>query len=389
MKNLCFLLVTAIMLFACSGDKKKEVGQEQRSKKASLSIKEADFGTLPSGEKVKLFTLVNTNGIKTTITNYGGIITSLWTPDKNGNFGDIVLGYDNLDDYVKGSPYFGAIVGRYGNRIAKGKFSLDGQEYSLAINNTVNHLHGGKKGFDKVLWEAEILDEDDFVGVKLTRTSPDMEEGYPGNLSCEVTYKLNNKNRLSIDYKATTDKKTIVNLTNHSYFNLTANPGNTTILDHELELVAHGYLPVDSTLIPTGELRQVENTPFDFLISTRIGERIEDDDEQLKVGNGYDHCYIFNEQTNELKYAASVLEPTSGRVMNVYTTEVGVQLYTGNFLNGSLIGKNGAVYKHRSALCLETQHYPDSPNKPEFPTTVLEPGQEYSSSTIFEFIALN
>ncbi|MEQ9288121.1 MAG: aldose epimerase family protein [Cyclobacteriaceae bacterium] len=372
------------LIMACS-TKKQETTEKPVPGKASIT--QSDFGTLPSGEKATLFTLTNARGMKMTVTNYGGIITSLWVPDKNGQMADVVLGYDNLEGYLNKTPYFGALIGRYGNRIAEGKFSLDGQEYSLATNNGRNHLHGGIKGFDKVLWQAEALNEKEAVGVKFTRTSPDMEEGFPGNLSCEVIYWLNNKNQLVFDYKATTDKKTIVNLTNHSYFNLTGDPSKT-ILDHELELVAHGYLPVDSTLIPTGEIRQVEGTPFDFLIPTPIGERIDQADTQLGFGNGYDHSWVFNEQTNDMKYAGSLYEPTSGRQMNFYTTEVAVQFYSGNFLDGSIQGKEGKNYSFRSGMCLETQHYPDSPNQPEFPTTILNPGEVYTSSTIYEFIAM-
>ena len=376
-------LVLFVISTAC--DTKKS--EEKSEAKSSLSIDKKQFGKLPSGEMVHLFTLMNGNGLKATITNFGGCVTSLWVPDKNGKLEDIVLGFDNLEGYLENGPYFGSITGRYANRIANAKFTLDGQEYELAKNNDPNHLHGGIIGFHKVLWNAETFENNDEVGLKLTRTSPDMEEGYPGNLSCTVTYTLNNKNQLAIEYQATTDKKTVVNLTNHSYFNLTGDPSKT-ILDHELELVAHGFLPVDSTLIPTGELREVEGTPFDFLLSTRIGDRIDADNQQIKFGNGYDHCWIFNEQSNQLKYAGAVYEPISGRQMNFYTTEVAVQLYCGNFLDGSIIGKNGQTYGHRTGLCLETQHYPDSPNQPEFPTTTLNPGEEYRSTTIYEFTVL-
>ena len=316
---------------------------------------------------------------------YGGIILSLRVPDKDGALGDVVLGYDALGGYEKASPYFGAIIGRYGNRIAHGKFSLDGKEYSLAVNNGPNALHGGKKGFDKVVWRAEPFQKPEGVGVVFSYTSADGEEGYPGKLEATVTYTLSDANALTFDYHATTDKATPVNLTQHTYFNL-AGDGSGDILGHELTLKASRLTPVDSTLIPTGELRSVTGTPFDFTAPHAIGERIGADDEQIKFGGGYDHNFVLDREPGDsLQLAARVHEPKTGRIMEVTTTEPAVQFYSGNFLDGSITGKGGHAYKHRTGLCLETQHYPDSPNKPEFPSTVLKPGQEYRSRTVYTF----
>jgi aldose 1-epimerase len=318
-----------------------------------------------------------------TVTNYGGIIVSLLTEDKDGNFEDVVLGFDSLSQYEKSNPFFGCIVGRYGNRIAKGKFQLDGQTYNLAINNDPNHLHGGLKGFDKVVWTTSDSRGPDGAVLKLSYTSKDMEEGYPGNLATEVTYTLTNDNELKIDYKATTDKKTVVNLTNHSYFNLSGHT-KTDILGHELMLAASKFLPVDKTLIPTGQLQDVKGTPFDFTKAMPVGARINDNHPQLQNGLGYDHCWVFD-KTNIASTAATVYDSASGRFLEMFTTEPSVQFYSGNFLNGSLTGKYGTVYKKRMGLCLETQHYPDSPNRPSFPTTVLNPGDVYKSQTIYKF----
>jgi aldose 1-epimerase len=298
---------------------------------------------------------------------------------------DIVFGYDNLDSYVKSSPYFGAIVGRYGNRIGKAKFTIDGKEYSVTANENGNILHGGKKGFDKVVWQSEKVEKPEGVGVKLTYLSKDGEEGFPGNLKATVTYLLTNDNELRIDYEATTDKATPVNLTHHGYFNLTG--GKSDILGHELKLNADKYTPVDSGLIPTGELANVEGTPFDFRKSTAIGARINADNPQLKIGKGYDHNWVLNKKDAEMTVAAELYEPTTGRLMTVSTTEPAIQFYSGNFLDGTITGKGGLVYKNRSALCLETQHYPDSPNKPNFPSTILKPGQTYKTTTIYRFSA--
>ncbi len=349
-----------------------------------MKVQEKEFGKMPGNIPVSLFTLTNTNNMKVEITNYGGIITSILVPDRKGILGDVVLGFDNLEGYLDKSPYFGCIIGRFGNRIAKGKFILDGKTYSMAVNDGPNHLHGGLKGFDKVVWTPETSEAGDEVGLKLSYLSKDGEEGYPGNLSVIVTYLLTNENDLIIDYLAETDKKTIVNLTNHSYFNL-KDAGASSILDHELLIEADRFTPVDNTLIPTGEYRPVENTPFDFRKPAKIGTQFDSDNEQIKIAGGYDHNFIINGQPGELRVAAKAFESDTGRVLKVLTTEPGVQFYSGNFLDGTITGKNGIVYKHRHAFCLETQHYPDSPNKPNFPSTVLDPGEEYHTTTIFKF----
>ena len=353
--------------------------------KGPMSIKESEFGTMPNGQQVSLYTLTNANGAVAKITNYGAIVTELWMPDKNGKLADIVLGFDSLEGYLGESPYFGTIVGRYGNRIGKGTFTLDGKTYTLAINNGENHLHGGLKGFDKVIWQATAGQAGkDGVAVTLRYTSKDMEEGYPGNLSVMIVYTLTNANELRIDYTAATDKATVCNLTHHGYFNL-AGQGNGTILNHELMLNADRYTPVDAGLITTGEILPVKGTPMDFTKPTAIGARIDNDFEQLKFGGGYDHNWVLNKKGSEMSLAATVYEPTSGRVMELRTNEPGVQFYAGNFLDGTLTGKGGKVYQYRYGFCLETQHYPDSPNKPDFPTTTLRPGQTYKTTTVYKF----
>ena len=378
------LILIFFTMAACnSTEKKQEESSEPTT--SSATITNRVFGTMPDGKEVLVYKLTNTAGMEVEIITYGGIITSLTAPDRDGRYEDIVLGYDNLEGYIKANPYFGALVGRYGNRIAKGKFSLDGTEYSLAINNMGNHLHGGITGFDKVVWEASTEEIAKGVGLKLTYTSADMEEGYPGNLNVEVNYFLDNKNALEIEYLATTDKKTVVNLTNHSYFNLSAMKED--ILGHELQLNASKYVPVDETLIPLGELQPVAGTPFDFTSLKPIGRDINADDEQVSLGGGFDHCWSFDGLNEEVKVNASLYEPKSGRVMEVLTTEPGVQFYTGNFLDGSITGKNGVVYTKRFGLCLETQHYPDSPNQPNFPSVVLEPGDQYRTQTTYKFTA--
>lgn len=347
-------------------------------------IMKKPYGKSKDGDAVDLYTLTNSKGMRADIITYGGIVTALHVPDKEGKLGDVVLGFDNLEGYLAGHPFFGNIVGRYGNRIGKGQFTIDGKTYTLVKNNGENHLHGGIKGFDKYVWKAEVIKTDAGPALKLSRTSPDGEEGYPGMLKVEVTYTLTEMNELRIDYRARTDKPTHVNLTNHSYFNL-AGPGNGDILAHEIMINADHFTPVDEGLIPTGEVRSVEGTPFDFRKSTPIGKRINAEDEQIRFGKGYDHNFVLNKKGKELSLAARVHEPTTGRVMEVYTTEPGVQFYTGNFLDGKHVGKGDKAYKHRYGFCLETQHFPDTPNKPKFPSTLLKPGEEYRSTTVYAF----
>jgi aldose 1-epimerase len=361
-------------LVSCSGPQAKEEG----------TIMKEPFGKLDDGTPVDIYTLKN-GGLEARITNYGGIVQSLKAPDRNGTTADVVLGYETLAEYVRDNPYFGCLVGRYGNRIAKGKFALDGTTYTLAVNNGPNALHGGKVGFDKKVWKARGLKAADGPALELTCLSKDMEEGYPGNLSVKVVYTLTGKGELKIEYFATTDKPTVVNLTNHSYFNL-AGAGNGDINGHVLMLAADRFTPVDETLIPTGELRPVKGTPFDFTTPTPIGARVDKkDDEQIKFGNGYDHNFVLNPSGASLSLAARVLEPTTGRVMEVLTMEPAIQFYGGNFLDGKNVGKGGKVYKFRYGFCLETQHYPDSPNQATFPSTVLRPGQEYKTTTVYKF----
>ena len=353
------------------------------------------FGMTHRGEAVSLYTLKNAHGMEAKVLDYGGIIVSLRVPDRNGRLDDVVLGFDSLGDYERGSPYFGAIIGRYGNRIARGRFTLDGRTYTLATNNGPNHLHGGVRGFDKVIWSVTPFQRSDSVGLVMNYTSPDGEEGYPGTLRATVTYTLTDKNEFIFDYQATTDRPTPVNLTQHSYFNL-AGDGKGEILGHVVTLNADRFTPVDSTLIPTGEIKSVAGTPFDFRTSTAIGARIDRNDEQLRYGRGYDHNFVLNKGGNggrggkggiegDLTLAAHVYEPTTGRVMEISTTEPGLQFYSGNFLDGTLRGKHGVVYGHRSGFAMETQHFPDSPNRPAFPSTILRPGEEYRSRTIYRF----
>ncbi|MCA1560897.1 MAG: galactose mutarotase [Acidobacteria bacterium] len=346
------------------------------------AVRSEAFGKTADGQQVELYTLTNANGIEVRAMTYGGIITSLKVPDRSGRMADVVLGFDTLDAYLKGHPYFGAIIGRYGNRIAKGRFTVGGRTYTLATNNGPNHLHGGNKGFDKVVWSAAPVAGQSAVA--FTRTSPDGEEGYPGNLTVRVTYTLTDKNELTVDYHATTDKATPVNLTHHSYFNLAGDDAGD-ILGHELTIHADRYTPVDATLIPTGAIAPVQRTPFDFRTPTAIGMRIDQPDEQLKNGKGYDHNWVLTRRGAGLQPAARLTDPASGRTLEVATTEPGMQFYAGNFLDGTLTGKGGHVYKHRAGLCLETQHFPDSPNQPSFPSTILQPGLEYRSKTVFTF----
>src|SRR5438876_8995788 len=334
---------------------------------------------------VSIYTLNNAHGIELQVLDYGGIIVSLRVPDRTGRLDDIVLGFDSLSDYQRASPYFGAIIRRYGNRIARGQFTLDGRTYTLATNNGPNHLHGGLKGFDKVVWDVSPFEREDSVGLVFRYTSPDGEEGYPGTLRATVTYTLTEQSELVFDYYATADWPTPVNLTQHSYFNL-AGDGRGDVLGHLVTLKADCFTPVDSTLIPTGEIRSVEGTPFDFRTPTPIGARIDQDDEQLRYGEGYDHNFVLNKGADGGPTpAARVYEPSSGRLMEIYTTEPGLQFYSGNFLDGTLRGKHGVVYRRRYGFAMETQHYPDSPNRPTFPSTTLRPGESYHSRTIYKF----
>lgn len=351
---------------------------------AKPAFKKAAFGKTADGKAVEIYTLTNSSGAEVKVITYGGAVVSLKVPDKNGTFGDVVLGYDSIADYEKHTSYIGALIGRYANRIAKGKFALNGKSYSLAVNNGENHLHGGLKGFDKVVWTARPFINAGGANLELKYLSRDGEESYPGNLSVNVVYTLTEKNELKIVYSATTDKDTIVNLTHHSYFNL-AGAGNNSILDHQLTLNADRFTPTDSGSIPTGELRNVKGTPFDFTKPTVIGARIDQTDEQLKFGSGYDHNWVLNKTGKGLSLAATVYESTSGRVLEVLTTEPGMQFYTGNFLDGSIAGKSGQQYPRRSGFCLEAQHFPDSPNKPQFPTAELKKGEKYSQTTIYKF----
>lgn len=347
-------------------------------------ISKQPFGTV-DGKPVEIYTLKNSKGAEAKIMTYGGIVQSLKMPDRNGNYGDIVLGFDNVQDYVKDSPYFGALIGRYGNRIGDAKFTLEGKTYTLAPNNNGNTLHGGLKGFDKVIWTVEKADVTaNGPELKLTYLSKDGEEGFPGNLNVTATYTLTDDNELRLEFTATTDKPTVVNLTHHSYFNLRGQ-GNGDILGHEVYIDANKTTPVDSELIPTGELASVDGTPFDFRKPTAIGARIDDPNTILQYGPGYDHNWVINKPLGKLGLAARVYEPTTGRVMEVLSTEPGLQFYAGNFLDGTLTGKEGKVYQRRTAFCMEPQHFPDSPNKPQFPTTELKPGQTYHNVIIYKF----
>ena len=372
-------LTAAAMVAACF------TGCESMSNTPKGTITKADFGKTTEGVPVELYTLRNSKGMEATIMTYGGIVTSLKTRDKHGQFGDVVLGYDNLDGYLKSTPYFGALIGRYGNRIAHGKFSLDGQTYTLATNNGVNALHGGLKGFDKVVWTARPLPTSSGPALLLTYVSKGMEEGYPGNLAVTAVYSVTEDNALRVDFTATTDQKTVVNLTQHSYFNLR---GSGDILEHSVQIHADTFTPVDSTLIPTGELRPVAGTPFDFTTPHTIGERVNTaGDEQIKFGGGYDHNWVANKNWGVLAVMARITEPTSGRVLEVLSTEPGVQFYCGNFLDGTITGKGGWTYQFRNGFCFEPQHYPDSPNHPAFPTTTLNPGEKYHNTIIYKFSA--
>ncbi len=391
------MLVLAVAIISMSGCKKKDTTAEKPPAKPEathevkpeakpeaketrqMSANKESFGQTPDGKQVDLYTLTNTGGIRARIISFGAILVSLEVPDRNGNLADITLGFDKLDGYLGEHPYFGGIIGRYANRIGKAKFRLDGVEYKLAANNDENHLHGGIKGFDKKVWKLEDIGvTTEGAMVKLSYISEDGEEGYPGNLACSVIYTLTQDDELKISYEAETDKKTVVNLTNHSYFNL-AGQGSGDILGHEMMINADKYTVVDEGLIPTGENRNVKGTPMDFTTPMTIGSRI------AQVEGGYDHNYVLNSGGGTLTLTAKVQEPTSGRIMEIYTDQPGVQFYTGNFLDGSITGKAGKVYKKHYGFCLETQHFPDSPNKPDFPSVILQPGQKYATTTVHKF----
>jgi aldose 1-epimerase len=361
--------------------------QRSSTQRRRAPVKKETFGTLADGRVADIYTLTNRNGVEARITNFGATVVSLKVPDRRGQMADVILGYDNLDSFVNDTAYMGSVPGRYANRIAKGKFKLNGVEYTLAQNNNGNHLHGGIKGFNKMLWNATSGTSAMGQFVKLTYLSKDGEEGYPGNLTANVTYTLTNDNSLRIDYSATTDKDTVVNLTNHSYFNL-AGEGHGNVLGHELKIHAEQFTPTDAGSIPTGELRRVGSTPLNFTTQKLIGARLDTiaTDEQMRFGNGYDHNYVLNKKEGTLGLAAEVYEPTSGRVMEVYTTEPGLQFYSSNFLK-DVKGKGGKTYQPHDAFCLEAEHFPDSPNQPKFPSAQLRPGQTYRETTIYKFLA--
>ena len=376
MKN-TFLLLITLSIISCENIKKKE-------NMSLVNVNKEFFGKTSDGANVDQYTLKNSNGMEVSVISFGGIITSLKAKDRDGKNEDVVLGFDNLGDYENKSPYFGALIGRYGNRIKEGKFSLDGVEYKLAKNNGENHLHGGLKGFDKVIWDVEVEVNKSSASLMLRYTSMDTEEGYPGNLGVKVTYTLTNEDELKVKYEAETDKKTIVNLTQHSYFNLSAGL-RKDILGHEITIDADYFLPVDMTLIPTGEIREVVQTPFDFREFKVVGDDIDLDDTQITYGNGYDHCWVLNNQDEGVRFVASAYDPLSGRLLEVFSDQPGIQFYSGNFLDGTLQSKEGGNYEFRSGFCLETQHYPNSPNQENFPSVILNPGEKYNSETIFKF----
>ncbi|MRI00635.1 galactose-1-epimerase [Kriegella sp. EG-1] len=387
MKKIVSLLII-VLLSSCKEDKKTTKMQDSIQSKTTKilhTLNPSDFEKKIDGKMTKFYTLTNANGIEVTFTNYGQRLITLYVPDRNGNFTDVVLGPDKLEGFMEpGGAFFGATIGRYGNRIAKGQFELKGKKYSLVGNNNGNHLHGGTKGFNAIVWDVDTHSDNSIV---FSRTSPDMEEGYPGNLKVIVSYELTDDNELKISYHASTDKTTIVNLTHHSFFNL-AGESSGNVNEHIMMINADAFTPVDEGLIPTGEIRKVENTPFDFRTPKPIGLEIDTDTEQLNYGNGYDHNYVLNSAPVDKEgnvLAAKVIEPESGRTLEVYTNEPGVQFYSGNFLNGTFIGKSKKAYKSRGSFCLETQHFPDSPNNSDFPSTVLEPGEKYYSTCIYKF----
>ncbi|NEU10504.1 galactose mutarotase [Flavihumibacter sp. R14] len=389
MKAYQLFLGSCLILIMASGcqnnpgkNAKGDSGKPNRESRLQTELKAANFKRDLDGKQVQLFYLKNSNGLEMAVTNYGAKVVSLLVPDKNGKFEDIVLGFDNLDGYLNANePYFGAAIGRYGNRIAKGRFTLNGKQYDLATNNDPNHLHGGDKGFNAQVWDAKQLDAQT---IEFTRLSPDGEEGYPGNLKVTMIYRLTDNNEFNVTYAAETDQPTVINLTHHSFFNLHG-AGKGSINDHVLMINAEKYTPVDKTLIPTGKIDPVEGTPMDFLQPTEIGKRVDEDFEQLKFGKGYDHNWVLTGNRNASDPVASVWEPKSGRYMEVFTTEPGLQFYGGNFLDGKDKGKGNMPYNFRTAFCLETQHFPDSPNQPAFPSTILKPGDKYTHSCTYKF----
>ncbi|WP_417887869.1 aldose epimerase family protein [Zunongwangia sp.] len=387
-RTVCFFGIFSFLLFLtnCKGDQKSEEKKDAKKIEQAENdfLTERVYGKTKDGKEISEFTLVNDAGVEVKIITYGGRITSLKVPDKNGQLADVVLGFDNLKQYTSEHPYFGALIGRYGNRIANGQFSLDGEDYQLPQNDNGQSLHGGDKGFDKVIWTAKES-ENDPNSLILTYKSKDGEMGYPGNLSVTVTYTLTEDNSLDVLYEAETDKKTVINLTQHSYFNLSGD-FSTKITNHIVQIDADHFLPVNDKLIPTGELRPVKGTPFDFTSPKEVGKEISVKNKQLELANGYDHCWTLNNQEDAMHFAASAYHPESGRFLEVYTTEPGIQFYTGNFLDGTLPMQGGeGTYAQRTGFCMETQHYPDSPNQEKFPSTVLSPGEKYSSKTTFKF----
>lgn len=379
--QLLFAVLLASALTACSICPCPCVGKQPATSAMKASIEKAPFGRAPDGTPVDLYTLRNARGLTVKVMTYGCLITEIHAPDRNGRMGDIVLGFDNLDSYLKGHPYFGCVVGRYANRIAHARFTLDGRTYPLAANDGAHALHGGRKGFDKVVWAAEPVPVPHGVAVRFRYTSPDGEEGYPGNLQARVTYTLTDDNELRMDYEATTDRPTVVNLTNHTYWNLA---GGGAIDDHELTLHADHFTPVDATLIPTGEIAPVAGTPMDFTRPKPIGRDLK---QLTNQPQGYDHNFVLRGGGGKLAPCATIYEPRTGRVLEIWTDQPGVQFYSGNFLDGTLTGKGGQVYRQHHGFCLETQHFPDSPNQPKFPSTVLRPGQVYRTTTVHKFSA--
>ena len=383
--SVLLVLMSALLLTPACQDSEhssKTSDEHMNTPDTQFKVETIEFGTTDEGV-AHLYTLTNANGVSATFTNYGAILVKLLVPDANGNFTDVVLGYDSLDHYLNDQSYFGATVGRYANRIGNATFELDGQKYELSANDGPNNLHSGPRGFSKYLWDAKQVEGKDFMGLAFSRTSPDMEAGFPGNLDVTLTYKLNNKNELTLEYRATTDKVTVLNFTHHSYFNL-AGEGSPTILDHELMVNSAAITEAAEGLIPTGQLLDITDTPFDFRTPTVIGGRIESNHPQMVAGHGYDHNYVLG-NNGQLAEVARLRHPESGRIVSVSTTEPGLQVYTGNWLDGVTPGKNGRPYQRRSGICLETQHYPDSPNHAEFPTTVLRPGETFNSVTIYKF----